>query len=240
VTEERAVLLLFDIDGTLLVGASRTHRDAIHEALRVVHGVTEPDRGAMEVAGRTDADIVRGMLLTAGIAADVIDERADDVRIAACEAYARLCPDDLSACVAPGIGELLAQLAARDDTILSLVTGNYEPIARMKLRAAGIGGYFARGQGGFGSDHESRAELPAIARRRAGDDAPWPRARTLLIGDTPRDIACARADGIRVIAIATGPYEAQALTGADAVARDAGELGALLGGVLAPSARPRH
>jgi phosphoglycolate phosphatase-like HAD superfamily hydrolase len=229
------VLLLFDIDGTLLVGANHAHRDAIHEALRVAHGVTNPDRGGMQVAGRTDADIARGMLMTAGVAAEVIDERADDVRIAACEAYARLVEDDLSACVAPGIRELLERLAPREDAILSLVTGNYEPIARLKLAAAGIGGFFARGQGGFGSDHEARAELPAIARRRAGDGQPWPRERTLLIGDTPRDIACARADGVRVLAVATGPYDAAALTAADAVARDARELGTLLDELLAPA-----
>jgi phosphoglycolate phosphatase len=230
------VLLLFDIDGTLLVGANHAHRDAIYEALRVVHGVTEPDRSEMQVAGRTDADIARGILLTAGVSAERIDERADDVRIAACEAYARLVEDDLSGCVAPGIRELLERLAAREGTILSLVTGNYEAIARLKLGAAGIGGFFARGQGGFGSDHEARAELPAIARRRAGSGGePWPRKRTLLIGDTPRDIACARRDGVRVVAVATGPYDAGALTAADAVARDARALAALLDGLLAPA-----
>ncbi|MEA2193244.1 MAG: phosphoglycolate phosphatase, partial [Solirubrobacteraceae bacterium] len=185
------MLLLFDIDGTLLIGAAGAHRDAIHEALRVVHGVTEPDHDGLEVAGRTDMDIARVLLTRAGVASERIDERADDVRVAACEAYGRLRPSDLSETVAPGMAELLERLAAREDTVLSLVTGNYEPIARMKLAAAGIGRWFQRGQGGFGSDHESRAELPAIARRRAGDGEPWPRERTLLIGDTPRDIACA-------------------------------------------------
>ena len=223
------MLLLFDIDGTLLIEAADAHRDAIYDALRVVHGVTRPDPRGMEAAGRTDADIARALLVNAGVSADRIDARADDLRIAACEAYARLRPADLSARVAPGMAELLAQLAAREDTILSLVTGNFEPIARMKLDAAGIGGFFASGQGGFGSDDESRAELPAIARRRAGGgDEPWSRERTVLIGDTPRDIACARADGVRVVAIATGPFAAGELTAADAVARDAHALGAIL------------
>jgi phosphoglycolate phosphatase len=224
------VLLLFDIDGTLLIGAAGAHRDAIHEALRVVHGVTRPARRPLEVAGRTDADIARYLLLAAGVSARQIDERADDVRIAACEAYARLRPDDLSAHVAPGMVELLERLSEREDTLLALVTGNYEPIARLKLEAAGIGRFFARGQGGFGSDHEDRTMLPQVARRRAGGDGgePWPRSETAVIGDTPRDIACARADGVRVAAIATGPYGAGDLRQADAVAQDAAELGAVL------------
>ncbi len=223
------MLLLFDIDGTLLRDAADAHRDAIHEALRVVHGVTSPQRRGMEVAGRTDADIARSLLVHAGVSAGQIDERADDVRIAACEAYARLCPGDLTAHVVPGIATLLGRLAERRDARPALVTGNFEPIARLKLRAAGIGHRFASGQGGFGSDHEDRALLPAIARRRAGGAGdPWPRARTVVIGDTPRDIACARADGVRVIAVTTGAFDADQLRGADAVAGDARELGALL------------
>jgi phosphoglycolate phosphatase-like HAD superfamily hydrolase len=228
------VLLLFDIDGTLMLRAADAHRDAIYEALRVVHGVTKPDPRGMEVAGRTDLEIVRGLLTHAGVAADRIDERIDDVRIAACEAYARLVPADLTAFVTPGVKELLAELAAREDVVLSLVTGNFEPIARMKLRSAGLGGFFASGQGGFGSDHEDRAELPAIARRRAGAGGElWPRRRTVVIGDTPRDIACARADGVRVVALATGPFGAEELRAADAVAEDAGELRAVLERFLA-------
>jgi len=225
------MLLLFDIDGTLLLRAADEHRDAILEGLRVVHGIERPVRTSLAVvAGRTDLDIARGILLSGGVSAQHIDARADDVRIAACEAYARLVPGDISHCVAPGMRELLVELAARKDTVLALVTGNFEPIARMKLRAAGIGKYFAGGQGGFGSDHEDRSELPAIARRRAGseEDGPWPRERTVVIGDTPRDIACARADGVRVVGIATGPFTAQELTDADAVAVDARELGSVL------------
>lgn len=228
------MLLLFDIDGTLLVKAAGEHRDAMLEALRVVHGVTEPARAPFLVAGRTDLEIVRGILVASGISAERIDERADDVRIAACEAYARLVPDDLSHTVVPGVPELLAELAGRDDTVLALVTGNFEPIARMKLRSAGIGTFFASGQGGFGSDHEDRSELPAIARRRAGggNGAPWPRERTIVIGDTPRDIACARVDRVRVVGVATGPFAAAQLSDADEVARDARELRDVLATLL--------
>ena len=142
----------------------------------------------------------------------------------AARAYERLCPDDLSALVAPGIAELLEALSARPDEFrLSLVTGNLEPVARLKLDRAGVGRYFEAGQGGFGSDHEDRGKLPAIARGRASDPA-WPRERTVVIGDTPRDIACARVDEVRVAAVATGPYAIEALADADAVVDDARAL----------------
>ena len=131
----------------------------------------------------------------------------DDAWVDACVTeYERLCPDDLSAKVAPGMVELLEELAARPDEFrLALVTGNLEPVARIKLAAAGIGHYFEPGQGGFGSDDEDRGRLPAIARGRASSP-PWSRERTVVIGDTPRDIHCARVDEVRVAAVATGPY----------------------------------
>jgi phosphoglycolate phosphatase len=141
---------------------------------------------------------------------------------AAAAAYERLVPDDLSDRVAPGVVELLEALAGRPDEFrLALLTGNLEPIARLKLARAGIGRYFEPGQGGFGSDHHERSELPAIARARAGD---WPRDRTVVIGDTPRDIACARADDVGVAAVATGLFGVEALADANAVVDDARAL----------------
>jgi phosphoglycolate phosphatase-like HAD superfamily hydrolase len=166
----------------------------------------------VEAAGRTDAAIARDLLRHAGVDDTAIDARADEVAAAAVAAYEELCPPDLSAYVAPGVPEALDTLAR--DYRQALVTGNLEPIARRKLASAGIGHHFPAGQGGFGSDAEDRSELPAVARRRAGG---WARERTVVIGDTPRDIACARADGVRVIAIATGPFTAEALAEADAV-----------------------
>jgi phosphoglycolate phosphatase len=187
-----------------------------------VHGLASLDGHEVEVAGRTDAAIMRDLVMAAGVDAATIDARWPEVRDAAVIAYEELCPPDLSDRVAPGVPELLAALAARaGDFRLSLVTGNLEPIARLKLERAGIGGYFEAGQGGFGSDHANRAELPAIARARAGD---WPRERTVVIGDTPRDIACARADGVRVAAVATGLFTVEALADADAVVDDARAL----------------
>jgi phosphoglycolate phosphatase len=223
------LLLLFDIDGTLLLGATDAHRHALQEALREVHGIDTRRARVVDPAGRTDGDIARSILLDAGVSAERIDERADDVRELCCRRYAELCPADLSATVLPGVRELLHILSDRQDLTLSLLTGNYEPVARLKLRRAGIGHHFPSGQGAFGSDSEDRAALPAIARRRAGARGrPYLRERTLVIGDTPRDIACARADQIRCVAVATGSYEIDRLADADWVVQDAAALAELL------------
>lgn len=212
------MLLLFDIDGTMLAGAAREHAQALNAALREVHGVDAANlRSKIGPAGRTDGEIARLMLLDLGVSARRIDELAADVREACCRIYAQLCPPDLSGHVVPGIPELLAWLGSRDDVVLGLVTGNFEPVARLKLARGGIGKWFKSAPGAFGSDSEDRAALPAIARRRAGK---VPRERTIVIGDTPRDIACARADGVRCVAVTTGQYGPEELVGADAVARD--------------------
>ncbi|HEV3388577.1 MAG TPA: HAD hydrolase-like protein [Solirubrobacteraceae bacterium] len=244
------MLLLFDIDGTLLSGATKAHSQALDRAIREVHHVDPRDlRKQIGPAGRTDGEIARLILLDLGVSAWRIDELADSVRETCWRIYAEICPPDLSDHVVPGIPEILSWLGGKNEVTLGLVTGNFEPIARLKLKRAGIGRWFAPEMGAFGSDSEDRAALPGIARRRAGrlgsDRAgsaragigragigragmPVPRDQTIVIGDTPRDIACARADGVRCVAVTTGQYGPEELAGADAVARDAAELRASL------------
>ncbi len=219
-------LLLFDIDGTLLAGATTAHRNALHRALGTVH---EIDAESVELnlnpGGRTDGEIARAILLSAGVPAAQIDARADAVAHACARAYSELCDADLSGFVIDGIPGVLEWLAAQPGVRLALVTGNYEPVARLKLDRAGLGDWFSAGQGAFASDAEDRTALPTIARGRAGAaGVPFPRERTVVIGDTPRDIACAHADGLACIAVTTGPFGADQLTGADALARDSSEL----------------
>jgi len=219
-------LLLFDIDGTLLSGATRAHRAALHRALADVH---EIDADSVELtlqpAGRTDGEIARAILLAAGVAQPQIDARAPEVATVCCRVYAELCETDLSSCVIDGIRDVLERVSAREDARLALVTGNFEGVAWLKLSRAGIGGWFATGQGAFATDTEDRLRMAPIARRRAGmRGRPFPRERTLVIGDTPRDIACARADQLACVAVTTGPFGFGELRDADAVTRDAEEL----------------
>ncbi len=242
---DRRWLLLWDIDGTLLLRASVEHASVMFAVLREVHGAG-PDgsdpvrlRRSAERAGMTDGQICREILLESGIPAAQIDERFDRVVARASEEYA---PGDLTSRISPGVVDVLAAFDARADVIQTLVTGNFERIARTKLDAARLGGWFdARLRGGFGSDHEQREFLPGIARERAGavlraDGSPWPPERTVVIGDTPRDIACARHDGVHVVAVTTGPHPAERLAAADAVANDAAELQRALERIVGPPA----
>jgi phosphoglycolate phosphatase-like HAD superfamily hydrolase len=233
------VLLLFDIDGTLLGGTTQPVGAAMLSALSEVHGI---DVGAIRTRiatdGRTDGEIARAILVAAGVSSDRIDALADRVRDSCCRNAARLLPHDLSCAVLPGVREFLHWLARHEAVKLALLTGNYEPIARLKLARAGIGEAFTEGQGASGSDAEDRAALPAIARRRAGSSrTSYPRGETIVIGDTPRDIACARADGVRCVAVATGAFSSDALAAADVVARDAFDLRRILADVGIGSVR---
>jgi phosphoglycolate phosphatase len=222
-----SLLLLFDIDGTLLHRAADDHSAAIHAALREVYGV-EPVGVELDPAGRTDPEIGRLILLARGVDGKRIDDGLHDFHIAACRSYAER-SGDLAATVAPGAPELLGELARSGRHIVALLTGNFEPIARLKLRRARIGQLFAPGQGAFGSDSEDRSHLPGLARRRAGATGrPWPRERTVVIGDTPLDIACARAEQVRCVAVATGRWSPAELAHADAVVARFSELGEVL------------
>ena len=222
-----AVLLLFDIDGTLLLRAFAEHRRALAEAVEEVWGATDPGPAAVPAAGRTDGEIAREICLLAGVGAEQIDARAAEFRAACARAYLRVCPPDLR--VAPHVRRVLAELHARPGVRLSLVTGNLESVARLKLERAGLAAYFPHGQGGFGSDAEDRTELVPIARRRAGAPrAPYPRAHTVVIGDTPADVVCAHADGVRCVAVTTGPFAADELADADAVISGLHELPGLI------------
>ena len=119
--------------------------------------------------------------------------------------------------------------AAEAGHVNSLLTGNIEPVAHHKLAAAGLGHWFDRGQGAFGSDAEDRRELVPIARKRAGG---WPRERTVVIGDAPGDVACALADGAVPVAL-LGHFGREELAGARAFIERLADLKEALDGLRA-------
>lgn len=198
-------LVLFDIDGTILLtdGAGRR---AIHRALIEVFGTTGPEDHRFD--GKTDPQIVRELMRLAGHHDEHIDGRMD----ALLERYVDYLNDELRAApdgvhVMPGVYDLLDALDAHADVVLGLLTGNLVDGARAKLAAGGIDP--DRFQvGAYGSDHETRAELPAVAQRRARDQLGLDLrgGDIVVIGDTPADMTCGRSVGARAIGVATGHY----------------------------------
>ena len=227
-------LVLFDIDGTLLLtdGAGRR---AIHHALREVFGtIGRPD---YRFDGKTDPQIVRELMRHEGFADSDIDARMT----ALLDRYAERIDAELAAPgftprALPGVHELLDALEARDDVVLGLLTGNIAAGATAKLRATGIDpARFAICA--YGSDHEHRPELPAVAARRylerhghelSGD-------RITVIGDTPADMRCGHAIGARAIGVATGHFSVEELAehGPIAVFPDLTDTAAIVATILA-------
>jgi phosphoglycolate phosphatase-like HAD superfamily hydrolase len=213
------LLLLFDIDGTLVRSRPRTHQLAMEQAAKEVFGLRIED-GATPVAdtepwGKTDRQILREVLARAGLPGPTADSLAGWER-AACEEYAALELDGEASDELDATADTLERLRAAGHS-LALVTGNLEPIARRKLALRGLGDYFPPGQGGFGSDAELRPELVPIARARAGSNGrPHPSDDTVLIGDTPLDVAAAAADSVRCVAITGKRFSAEALLEAGA------------------------
>ena len=209
-------LVLFDIDGTILLTAGAGRR-AITAAL----SEEVPDLAAFDgirFDGKTDPQIV-GEILHAGGHPGA----ADTALVATlCERYVLLLEDELRhprtiTTVMPGILPLLAALEARSDIVLGLLTGNMVQGAGLKLTAAGIAPARFR-VGAYGSDSHRRADLPAIAATRA---EPWfgrvPHGRdVIIIGDTPADVTCGLGISARAIGVATGAYDVAALTAAGA------------------------
>ena len=198
-------LILFDIDGTML-WTDGAGRRAMEGALTLVFG--SPGTSTYRYDGKTDQQIVRELMREEGHDDSLIDARLSDVLD---EYLARLDRelnlDTPQAYRYDGVLELLDALEARSDRILGLLTGNVLDGARKKLSAVGIDPDRFK-VGAYGSDHESRPALPAIAMRRSHESLGviLDGDRVIIIGDTPADIHCGRGVGARAIGVATGHY----------------------------------
>jgi phosphoglycolate phosphatase len=198
------MLFLFDIDGTLLRGQPPAHRQAICDACLAVCGVRVDHAELGRTAGMTDTAILRRLLSAAGVPADEITASLPTLYSAAADAYDRLVDDDLSPYYTPHAAEALGWLSARG-VALGLVTGNIERIAWRKLGAAGLADPFSCGA--FGDEAEARNDLPplAVERARLLFERPFAPEQVYVVGDTPADIGCGSASGLRTIGVATGP-----------------------------------
>ncbi len=212
-------LVLFDIDSTLLSCGPQV-RPLFATALVEVFGTA----GAVDdydFAGRTDPGIVLDLLTEAGVPDAVVRAGLPRMR----ELYTgRLdrALDRAGMRLLPGVVEILDRLASREDVVLALLTGNWEPGGRAKLSRFDLNGYFPFGA--FGCDGADRSDLPPVALARA-ELARGRRFRpeeVLIVGDSVHDVSCAHANGIPCLAVATGrtPAETLQAAGADWVIGD--------------------
>lgn len=228
------MLLLFDIDGTLTQGGPA--RKAFAVALEHTYGTTGPI-DTHDFSGKTDPGSVREILSAAGFGPREIESglpRFLNRYLAGLER--RIVAEPTTAL--PGALRLIDALEARSDVFLGLVTGNVKRGAELKLGSVGLWDRFPIG--GFGSDHEDRNELPGFAMRRAA--AYWGRdfrgEDTVIVGDTPRDVACAGAVGAATLGVTTGRFSHAQLVaaGAERVLPGLGVLDDVLAALLDLSA----
>lgn len=204
-------LLLWDVDGTL-VRAGDLGAAVFDVALEAVLGV-RPD-ARVRMSGKTDPEIVREYLAALGVPeTDGLVEavlRRVEGHLAAAAAEGELIAGG-AAC--PGTGEVLRRLAADQRVASTLLTGNIAPNALVKVAAFGLDRWLDLSLGAYGSDEADRNLLVPVALRRLAEArgvtlAP---ADAWVIGDTPRDLECARAAGTRCLLVATGRYRFQEL-----------------------------
>jgi phosphoglycolate phosphatase len=183
----------------------------MERALTTVFG--SPGSQDYRYDGKTDRQIVRETMRLEGLTDDEIDAQMETLL----DHYVSGLNEEFSSGsrtvqIFPGVTELFDRLEREPHVVLGLLTGNIEPGARAKLGAAGI--EFSRFRvNAFGSDHEHRPELPAIAQKRARDTlgVELEGNRLVVIGDTPADIRCGESIGARAIGVATGRYSVEEL-----------------------------
>jgi len=221
-------LILFDIDGTLLL-SGRAGLRAMTRAFEATFGVANAFAGE-SFGGRTDWYLVSKALQAAGMADT--PEAHERFR----RNYFPLLAEEIQhpgtghKGLMPGARELLEALADHDHLHLALLTGNYREAAEIKLQHFELWEFFE--WGAFSDDAPDRNALVPIARSRA-EIYDIPNAaieRVIVIGDTPHDIECARVAGARSIAVATGGFTVDQLraAGADDVLRDLSDTKAVL------------
>jgi len=239
----RRLLVLWDVDYTL-VDSDGVGRELYEIAFREMFGRPMPQPGSM--SGRTDRAIAVEVLGLAGVARPRQAVDALHTRMAAHAAGLADLVRQRSR-VLPGAAQAVAALAgagphadgaAGAGVVQSLLTGNIRPLAEIKLAPLGLTEHLDLDVGAYGDAHEVRAELVPLARSRAarayGRD--FGGQATVLVGDTPLDVAAALATGARAVAVATGQFTVAdlAASGAHVVLPDLADTGRVLAAVLGP------
>jgi phosphoglycolate phosphatase len=191
---------LFDIDGTLLHCSDAVHYFAFCEALQSLAG-RPLNLDGVTAHGNTDIGILRDALTLANVPGEAWRGRLAATRRTMCR-YVEEHKGELCATVLPEVTVILDHLSA-SGAILGVATGNLEGIGKLKLQHCGLLPYFSFG--GYSDDYEHRSDVFRGALEKARSIA-GAHACVCVVGDTPSDVQAARANGLDVIAVATGIY----------------------------------
>lgn len=201
-------ILLFDIDGTLLLSGGAGNR-AMDRACSLLYGIQGATQGR-DFSGMTDPAILRS-LFSYLQQRECTEEEMNEMA----ETYLTFLREEVASSpgfrVLPGVPELLRRLSERKDVLLGIATGNLEQGAQMKLKRADLLSYFRFGA--YGSDTEHRSAIVALGIERAKKLLPQSPDTYIayVIGDTPLDIEAGKAVGTLTVAVASGTTSVEEL-----------------------------
>ena len=229
------LLVLWDVDYTL-VNASGVGWHLYNAAFEELFGRELPAAAkAASMAGRTDHAIVLDVLGLAGVPDPDGQVRAFEAALARLGRGAHGMVAE-SGTALPGAQHALDALAAVPGVVQSVLTGNVMQVAEAKLAPLGLAAHLDLAVGAYGNEHEVRAELVPLARDRAAAayQADFSGDATVLVGDTPLDVAAALDAGARAVGVASGQFPAAALeaAGASAVLADLTATAQVIAAVL--------
>ena len=202
-------LIFFDIDGTL----TRTQNGYLpfNEAVFKTFGMNGDIRSVIP-DGNTDPRIVEDIFAQASVKIAIDEGKWSEFSINLRDCYSNAVRQGATTIRAlPGAAALLQGLGERGDFICSVVTGNLESMANVKLQTAGLASYLCRGA--YGSDSPLRPDLPLIAKKRCEQLSQEPVSldHCIIVGDTTRDLEAARQNHMKCMLVGTGRYSVEEL-----------------------------
>lgn len=205
-------LVLFDIDGTILELKRGTSRQIFSEIINEVFSIESNWQKMPDFAGKTDLQILHEICDLYNLPYDDILKRIDSIWLDMYKKFKKYCtPEHIL--LLPGVKELIEIFDDTERFTLGILTGNFKLNAELKLSVYDINRYFPFGA--FGSDNNDRNKLAGIAIERANSKygaASFSNENTIIIGDSPRDIECAKVNDAISIAVATGSFSYETLS----------------------------
>ena len=210
-------LVLFDIDGTLIAGDHPVARKSVEFALKTVFGLEKVTIDWKGHYGGTDRGIMTAIAQKHGQDKKISFKKIKQLAQARFEYFSTNMTPDYGQRILPGAKKIIRILSEKKHIILGVLTGNFEKVGKHKLKLMGIDHYFKFGI--FGDLAKDRNELARNVFRLSKKklNADFKPEQIIIIGDTPRDIKCAKAINAKVIGVTTGSYSEKDLLGADLI-----------------------